>query len=219
MGDSLTYDIAGKHFTAEITSLRTVRWDTMRANFFVLAPPEVLDDYPASYITSFYLPEDKAVLLDDLVKAFPNLTVIDIASILNQVRLIIERVSLAVEYVFAFTLAAGLAVMYAAIQSTLDERLRENAILRALGAQRKRLWQGLAIEFVTLGSLAGLLAAIIASALGYGVARYVLEIDYISNPWLWVGGLVVGGAGIGIAGIIGARQVLNSPPLLVLRRG
>ena len=219
MGDSLTYDIAGKHFTAEITSLRTVRWDTMRANFFVLAPPEILDDYPASYITSFYLPEDKAVLLDDLVKAFPNLTVIDIASILNQVRLIIERVSLAVEYVFAFTLAAGLAVMYAAIQSTLDERLRENAILRALGAQRKRLWQGLAIEFITLGSLAGLLAAIIANALGYGVARYVLEIDYVSNPWLWVGGLVVGGAGIGIAGIIGARQVLNSPPLLVLRRG
>ena len=219
IGDRLTYGIAGKKFTAEITSIRTVRWDTMRANFFVLAPPEVLDDYPASYITSFYLPEDKAVLLDDLVKAFPNLTIIDIASILNQVRLIIDRVSLAVEYVFAFTLAAGLAVMYAAIQSTLDERLRENAILRALGAQRRRLWQGLAVEFVTLGSLAGLLAAIIASALGFGVAQYVLELDYVTNPWLWVGGLVLGGVGVGTAGIIGARQVLNSPPLLVLRRG
>lgn len=219
VGDSLTYNIAGQHFTAKVSSLRTVQWDSMRANFFVLTPPGALDGYPVSYITSFYLPNKEARYLDEMVKAFPNLTVIDIASILSQIRLIIERVSLAVQYVFIFTLAAGLTVMYAAIQSTLDERLRENAILRALGAQRRRLWKSLAAEFVTLGSLAGLLAAITAGVVGFGVAHYVLDLEYVANHWLWIAGLLSGGVGVGLAGIIGARKVLNSPPLTVLRRG
>ncbi|WP_455198699.1 ABC transporter permease [Kaarinaea lacus] len=219
VGDTLTYDIAGQDYTATVASLRTVQWDSMKANFFVLSPPGVMDGFPASYITSFYLPNSKVQVLDRLVKTFPNLTVIDIAAILSQVRLIIERVSLAVEYVFVFTLAAGLTVMYAAIQSSLDERLKENAIMRALGATRRRLWKGLAAEFVTLGSLAGLLAAVLASALGFGIANYVLELDYITNPWLWIGGLLLGGLGVGLAGILGTRQVINSPPLKVLRRG
>lgn len=218
LGDTLTYDIAGNVFTAEVTSLRTVQWDSMRANFFVLAPPGVMEDYPASYITSFYLPGNRTQVLDELVSFFPNLTVIDIASILSQVRLIIERVSLAVEYVFGFTLAAGLTVMYAAIQSSLSERLKENAILRALGAKRRRLWVGLAAEFFTLGSLAGLVAALMASALGFAIARYVLELNYFSNPWLWISGMLLGGLGIGLAGVIGARKVLYSPPLAVLRQ-
>lgn len=219
VGDALTYDIAGQYFTARVTSLRTVQWDSMRANFFVLAPPGVMEKFPASYITSFYLPSNKSKVLDELVKTFPNLTIIDIASILSQIRLIIERVSLAVEYVFAFTLAAGLTVMYAAIQSTLDERLKENAILRAIGARRRRLWKSLATEFITLGGLSGLLAAVMASILGFAIANYVLELEYVTNPWLWFGGLLLGGLGVGIAGILGTRQVINSPPLTVLRRG
>jgi putative ABC transport system permease protein len=219
VGDSLTYNIAGQQFTAVVASLRTVQWDSMKANFFVLAPPGVLDKFPASYITSFYLPREKLRILDDLIKKFPNLTIIDIDSVLSQVRQIIERVSLAVEYVFMFTLAAGITVMYAAIQSTLDERIKENAIMRALGAKRSRLWKTLAAEFITLGGLAGLLAAIMASMLGYCIARYVLDLDYIANPWLWVAGLLIGGLGIGLAGIIGTRRVLTSPPLAVLQRG
>jgi putative ABC transport system permease protein len=157
-------------------------------------------------------------VLDELVKQFPNLTVIDIAAIMNQVRLIIERVSLAVEFVFLFTLAAGLLVMAAAIQSTLDVRLHENAVLRALGARRRRLWQSLAVEFFVLGGLAGLLSSFFASALGFVVAQQVLEMGYLFNPWLWVWGLVGGGVGVGLAGIVGTRQVVNSPPLAVLRR-
>jgi putative ABC transport system permease protein len=134
------------------------------------------------------------------------------------VRNIIERVTLAVEYVFLFTLAAGLVVLYAAIHATFDERLRENAILRALGAQRRRLWSGLAAEFVTLGSVAGLLAAALSSVLGLVLARQVLDLNYVGNPWVWVLGLLVGGVGVGLAGTLGTRQVIKSPPLAVLRK-
>lgn len=217
LGDRLTYSIAGETVTAAVTSLRSVKWDSFQANFFVIASPATLQAFPASHITSFYLPPSAAGLLNDLVQAFPNLTVIDVAAIMHQVRLIIERVSMAVEYVFIFTLAAGLAVMYAAIQSSLNERLRENAIMRALGARRWRLWQGLLTEFVLLGSLAGLLASLMAGVLGYLVARRILELDYTGSAWLWLGGLLLGGIGIGLAGIIATRRVVSSPPLKVLR--
>ena len=218
LGDRLTYNIAGTAFTARVSSLRSVRWDSFHANFFVLAPPGELDAFPASYITSFYLPTDQAAVLDGLVQQFPNLTVIDIAAIMDQVRAIISRVSLAVEYVFLFTLAAGLMVMIAAIQSTLDVRLHENAILRALGARRRRLWQSLVSEFFTLGALSGFLGALFASALGYVIATRVLELAYVINPWLWILGLLGGGVGVGLAGVIGTRQVVNSPPLKVLQK-
>jgi putative ABC transport system permease protein len=219
LGERLTYDIAGAQVTAPVTSLRSVEWDSFRANFFVVAPPGVLERFPASYITSFYLPADRAGGLDALVKRFPNLTVIDVSAVMDQVRGIIERVSLAVQYVFLFTLAAGLTVLYAAIQSTLDERLHENAVLRALGAKKRRLWWGLAAEFATLGALAGLLAAVLASGLGFALARWVLELDYLGNPWLWLLGLLGGGLGVGLAGTWGARRVVRSPPLVVLRQG
>lgn len=218
LGDRLSYNIAGNVISAPVTSLRSVRWDSFHANFFVLAPPGVLDEFPASYITSFYLPPDRAGVLDGLVRQFPNLTVIDIAAIMDQVRSIITRVSLAVEYVFLFTLAAGLMVMIAAIQSTLDVRLHENAVLRALGARRRRLWQSLASEFFTLGALSGGLAALSASVLSNVIATQVLDLEYAINPWLWVTGLLLGGVGVGLAGLIGTRQVVNSPPLKVLQK-
>jgi putative ABC transport system permease protein len=218
LGDRLRYDIAGQTFEGEVTNLRSVQWDSFRANFFVVTPPGVLDIYPASYMTSFYVPAVQAAKLDALVQRFPNLTIIDVSAILNQVRNIIERVTLAVEYVFLFTLAAGLVVLYAAIHATFDERLRENAILRALGAQRRRLWSGLAAEFVTLGSVAGLLAAALSSVLGLVLARQVLDLNYVGNPWVWVLGLLVGGVGVGLAGTLGTRQVIKSPPLAVLRK-
>ena len=218
LGDALTYNIAGSHHTSTVSSIRSVRWDSFQANFYVIAPPGVLNDYPASYITSFYLPKDKATVLDSLVTQFPNLTVVDIAAIMDQVRHIIARVSLAVESIFIFTLAAGLMVMIAAIQSTLDVRLHENAVLRALGASRKRLWQSLASEFFTLGALSGGLAALFTSVLGYVIATRVLDLEYTINPWLWIVGLFIGGVGVCLAGIIGTRQVVNSPPLKVLQR-
>ncbi|WP_455221876.1 ABC transporter permease [Kaarinaea lacus] len=217
LGDVLTYQIAGEDVSAAVTSLRSVQWDTFRANFFVLAPPGLLDEYPASYITSFYLPADRAVLLDELVRQFPNLTIIDISAIMNQVRGIMLRITLTVEYVFIFTLLAGLTVMYAAIQSTLDQRIRENAILRAIGASRNRLLHGLAAEFAVMGLLAGLLAAFCASVAGFIMAEQVFELEYQLNMLLWVIGTLGGMLGIGTAGVLGTRQVLARPPLSIIK--
>ncbi|MGD8567141.1 MAG: FtsX-like permease family protein [Gammaproteobacteria bacterium] len=217
IGDVLTYQIAGETVSGKITSLRSVQWDTFRANFFVLAPPGLLDNYPASFITSFYLPENKAQLLDQLVNRFPNLTVIDISVIMNQVRGIMSRITLTVEYVFVFTLLAGLTVMYAAIQSTLHQRIRENAILRAIGASRRRLLRGLAVEFVILGLLAGVLAAFCASIAGYVLARQVFDLDFHINPLLWVVGVAGGVIGVGLAGVLGTRKVLARPPLSIIK--
>jgi len=217
LGDVLTYQIAGEEVSGEVTSLRSVQWDTFRANFFVLAPPGLLDDYPASYITSFYLPADRAALLDELVREFPNLTIIDISVIMNQVRGIMSRITLTVEYVFIFTLLAGLTVMYAAIQSTLDQRIRENAILRAIGASRSRLLHGLAAEFAVMGLLAGLLAAFCASAAGFVLAEQVFELEYQFNLSLWLIGIVGGMLGVGIAGVLGTRHVLARPPLSIIK--
>ena len=218
LGDVLTYQIAGENVSAKITSLRSVQWDTFRANFFVLAPVGLLEDFPASYITSFYLPDNNAALLDELVRQFPNLTVIDISVIMNQVRAIMSRITLTVEYVFVFTLLAGLAVMYAAIQSTLDQRVRENAILRAIGASRRKLLFGLATEFAVMGLLAGLLAALCASVAGYVMAEQVFELEYQLNLMMWFIGMLGGMLGIGLAGILGTRKVLARPPLTIIRK-
>jgi len=217
LGDRLKYSISGVEFSAQVTSIRSVQWDSFQPNFFVVAPPGVLDNFPASYITSFYLPPQNASVLDELVKHFPNVTVIDISAIMNQVRRIMERVALAVEYVHIFTLLAGLTVLYAAIQATQDERLRENAILRAIGAKRKRLLQGLVTEFTILGALSGLLGAIIAVALGYAVSVHVLELEYLHNLWIWIMGPLGGAIGVGLSGTLGTRKVLSRPPLTVIR--
>ncbi|MDE2365906.1 MAG: FtsX-like permease family protein [Betaproteobacteria bacterium] len=218
IGDTLTYDIAGSAFSAKVTSLRKVDWDSFRVNFFVVTPPGVLDDYPASYITSFYIPPRQMELTNQLIKAFPNLLIIDVATIIAQVQKMIEQVTKAVEFVFLFTLLAGIAVLYAAIVSTQDERIYEAAIFRALGASRRQLVRAWAAEFAILGGLAGLFAAAGASALGYAVGEYALNLTYVFDLWLWLIGLVAGVAGVTAAGLMGTRSALSTSPLMTLRR-
>jgi len=217
LGDTMAWRIADREITLTIASVRTVEWDTFRANFFVLTPPGVLEDFPATFMTSFHLPPDSRDTLAQLVRRFPNVTVIDVDAIMRQVRDIMDRVNLSVEYVFLFTLLAGLTVLYSAIQSTQDERLYESALLRTLGASRRHVLKGLLAEFGALGLLAGILAAFAASAAGLVLARQVFELDYLVNPWLWVVGLAGGAVGVGLFGILGARFVLNRPPLASLR--
>lgn len=217
IGDVLTYDVAGSTFSAEVISLRKVNWDSFRVNFFVVTPPGVLENYPASYITSFHLPPGQLDLSNQLIKAFPNLLVIDVASIISQVQKMIEQVTQAVEFVFLFTLLAGVAVLYAAIVSTQDERIHEAAIFRTLGAKRTQLARTWAAEFAILGGLAGLFAAAGATALGYVVGEYALNLPYTFNPWIWVTGFAGGVVGVTIAGLMGTRSALSTPPLLTLR--
>ncbi len=216
--DTLAFDVAGEHFEGRIASLREVQWDSLRANFFVLAPPGLLDEFPATYMTAFYLPRARYPVLDELVREFPNVTVLDVAAIMAHVRRIIERVSLAVEYVFLFTLAAGLMLLYAGIQATHDERLRENAILRTLGGRRRQIRRALAAEFVALGLLAGVLGALLANGLAWLLALKVFSMPYQFNLAALFTGAVAGGLGVGLAGLWGSRGVTRQPPLQVLRR-
>jgi putative ABC transport system permease protein len=218
LGDRLIFEVAGERIDAEVTSLRTVEWDSFNVNFFVVAPPSVLQDYPATWITSFHLPEAGTELLTETVRRYPSVTVLDIRALMEQVRTIMDRANLAVEFVFLFTLAAGLTVLFAAIQSTREERLREGAVLRTLGARRGQVLRGILAEFGLLGALAGLLAATAASAVGYVVAIELFQLDYGLNAWVWVVGVLAGGLGIGLAGALATRSVLAHPPLAVLRQ-
>lgn len=218
LGDTLTYQVAGETVSGKVTSLRTVDWDSFQVNFFVVAPPGLLQDKPASYISAFYLSPEQRLLTTTLIRTFPSITVIDVDALLSRVRAIIERVTLAVEFIFVFTLLAGVVVLMAAVEATRDDRLRETAVLRTLGASRPYLRNALIAEFSVMGALAGLLAALSASLLGYMLAEYIFHFSYGANPWVIVAGLLAGSIGVGSIGWMGTRRVLQRPPLTTLRQ-
>jgi putative ABC transport system permease protein len=217
LGDGLAFQIAGTELRVRVVNLRKVDWDNFRVNFFVLTPPGVLEPYPATWITSLYLPSSRYEVLNRLVRAFPNVTVIDVSAIMDQVRGIMDRVALAVQYVFLFTLGAGLLVMYAAIHASLDERIRENVLLRTLGAGRRQLLFGLVTEFVSLGFLSGLLGALAAGVIAQLLASKVFHLDFAWDPALWAIGAVGGAIGVGVAGVLSTRFVLRMPPMQALK--
>jgi putative ABC transport system permease protein len=217
LGDVLTFEIAGNRVDARATSLRKVNWDSMRANFFVIMSRGLLSDQPKSYITAFHLPADKRAFAADLVRDYPNITVVDTSAVFRQVQAVLDQVIAAVEFLFVFTLAAGVLVLYAALASSRDERVREAGLLRALGASRRQLVRAQVAEMICVGALAGMLAAFGAAAIGWALAKFAFEFDYVVTPWVFVIG-IAGGALCALAGgWIGLRGVLNTPPLTTLR--
>jgi len=219
LNDTLSFEIGGERQDFRVSNLRTVDWDSFNINFFTLVPPDVLEGQPSSWVTSVYLSPQQRSSLASLVRSFPNVTVIDVATIMNRVRQVMDRVALAVEFIFIFTLLAGIVVLFAAIQAHQDERRFENAVLRTLGARRKALLQGLISEFVVLGAVAGLLAGLTATALAYILAAQVFHFSYHFNPLIIAVGLLSGIIVVGVAGVLGTRSVLNQAPLVTLRTG
>ncbi|MFL9710457.1 ABC transporter permease [Methylobacillus sp. Pita1] len=217
LGDRLTYDVAGTRLELEITSLRKVEWDTMRANFFAVTPPGVLDNYPSSYITSFHLPGGQEQLLNQLVREFPNLTVIDVAALLDQVREIMNKMSHALEYVFAFSLLTGLAVLYAALVATREERVKEATLLRVLGASRRQVLQALWTEFAVIGALAALVATLAAAIMAYYLSSQVFNIPYQFNLRGALGVMVLAALLVPAAAWLGMRRFLNQSPRAILQ--
>jgi putative ABC transport system permease protein len=217
LGNMLTYEVVGSRFSAKVTSLRKLDWDSFRVNFFVISPPGLLDRYPASYITSFHLPAEQNALIGELIRAFPNFTIIDVAAIMEQVRGLMEKVAGAVQFIFLFTLAAGLLILYAAIVTTQEQRISETAILRALGAKKQQLMRAQIVEFAIIGALTGLIGAFGASVLSFILSKQLLHIPYHFNAWVWLVGLIAGMVGVTLAGLLATRQTLNHPPLQVLR--
>jgi putative ABC transport system permease protein len=217
LGDSLTYDVAGSLFTARVTNLRKVQWDSMKVNFFVITTPELLKDFPTSYLSSFYLPPDKVQAGDELSRTFPNILLIDTGAVIAQVRGIMDQIAQTVSAVFLFTLLSGLAVLYAALLSTQDERSHEAAILRTLGADGAYLRRLHRAEFAILGGISGLFAAAGAALLGWVLSRFVLEIPYQASLSVWLIGVLGGMAVVMLAGWLATRRIVQLPPLRVLR--
>ncbi|MFZ5511258.1 MAG: ABC transporter permease, partial [Pseudomonadota bacterium] len=211
------YEIAGQRLAAPITSLRQLDWDSMRVNFFVIAPPGVLDDYPTNFITAFHLPGDRAGFINELIAAFPNLTVIDAAALIRQFQSVMDQLTRAVQFVFVFALLAGLVVLYAAIEATHDERQFELAVMRTLGARNGQLRAALAAEFCALGAIAGLLAGLGASAISYIIGRFVFQLPYAPSITAVVAGLIAGVLGVTLAGLAGTARTLRLPALQSLR--
>jgi putative ABC transport system permease protein len=217
LGDHLSFDVAGEPLTVEVASIRKIRWDSFRPNFFLVFPPGLLDGAAGTYMTSLFLNAAQRPSLADLVREFPTVSVFDVDAILKQIRDIMDRASLAVQYVFLFTLAAGVVVLLAAVQSTRDERRYESAMLRTLGASRGTVLQGVAAEFSALGFLSGTLAAFGATGVGWVLATRVFSLQFTLDPWVWVTGLVCGTVLVGLSGTLATRSVVNTPPIVTLR--
>jgi len=217
LGDMISFDIAGETLTVQVASIRKIRWDSFRPNFFLVFPPGLLDGAAGTYMTSVFLTPSQRPSLADLVRQFPTISVLDVDAILKQIRTIMDRASLAVQYVFLFTLAAGIVVLLAAVQSTRDERRYESAMLRTLGASRGTVLQGVAAEFSALGFLSGTLAAFGATPVGWELARRLFSLEYTLDPWVWVVGLMCGTLLVGVSGTLATRRVVNTPPIHTLR--
>ena len=216
LGDVLAFEVAGTPFHAPVTSLRKVEWDSFRVNFFVIAAPGLLENFPRSHITSFYLPAGREALLDEMVRDFPNLTVIDVAAVMNEVRRIMAQLTGALTFSFLFAWVMGFVVLFAAIAATNDERVREAALMRTLGASRGTVRASQFAEFAGIGLVAGSVAMLGAGGLEWGLSSRIFHLPYTFNAWLLLapfGGALL----VGIAGLAGCRRSLSYPPLVVLR--
>ena len=219
LGDRLRFDVAGTPVDATITSLRKLDWSSMRVNFFVILSPGAGQSLPGSWITAFHLPPAERQLVNRLMRDYPNLTIVDVGSMVAQAQQVIAQVVGAVEFLFLFTLAAGVMVLAAAMLVSQQERLHEAGLLRALGATRRQLSHAQWLECVLVGACAGLLAATGASLVGWMLARQVFDVAWAFSPLLWLVGMAIGIACALAGGWAGLRNVLSRPPILTLREG
>jgi putative ABC transport system permease protein len=217
LGDELAFTVGGESFSGRITSLRRLRWDSMKVNFFVIAPPALLAGMPTSFISAFRIaPRDESAM-NELARRFPNLTLVDIGAALHEAQRVIDQLISAVQFVFLFALGAGLLVLYSALVASEDERRREAALMRVCGASRAQITGSQRVEFLAMGAIAGVLAAAGAAAIGQLLARRVFELDLPPSAMLLVAGPAAGLALLALNAWISSRRVLSTAPALVLR--
>jgi putative ABC transport system permease protein len=217
LGDTLRFDVGGVQTESRITSMRKVDWGSMRANFFVMFPVTTLPDVPVTYMGAFRAPATPG-FDNQLVRQFPNITNVDMSSTISQVQGVLDKVIRAVEFLFAFTLAAGLVVLFAAVTATREERAREYAIMRAVGARASLLRQVQRAELAGVGLLAGFLASLVAAVVGWALAKYTFEFEWTIQLWVPLVGALAGAVLALAAGWWGLREVLNRPVMQTLRQ-
>lgn len=217
LGDELTFTVGAERFTARVSSLRSLRWDSMKINFFVIVPPSLLEGYPASFVSAFRVAPGEERALDELARRFPNLTLVDVSAALRQAQNVVDQVISAVQFVFLFALGAGLLVLYSALVATEDERRREAAVMRVYGASRRHVTGSQRAEFLAMGLVAGVLATLGAALIGQLLARRVFDLDLPPSPGLWIAGPLAGVLLLSLNAWLSARKVLSVSPALTLR--
>ena len=217
IGDRLTFTIASEQITAQVDSIRKVDWDTMKPNFYMMFSPGSIDHFAHTYITSFYLPTEKKNLLNQLLKHYPAMTVLDVDLLLQQIKQILTQLTAAINYLLYFALIAGFLVLFAAVQTTLDSRIYTGVLMRTLGAKRSFLQKIQWIEFSALGFIAGLLAVLMAQLVIFALYHWVLKMDFNINLMLCLVFPVASALFIGLAGFWGTRSVVRQSPMKVLR--
>jgi putative ABC transport system permease protein len=216
LGDTMTFDVTGQTFTATVTSFRTVEWESFSPNFYLMFQPEMLKDLPQAYLTSFYLNPEHSHLTRELISRFPALNLIDVSAIIGRMQVILGQISLSVELVMIFVLLSGFGVLFAVLQTTSEERTRESALMRAMGASRRYLQKAYLMEFGLIGALSGSLAVLGSEIIVALVYARVLELTYSPAFSHWL--LIPAGATllVAVAGYWGARKVLRTSPASLL---
>ncbi|WP_285764237.1 ABC transporter permease [Biformimicrobium ophioploci] len=217
LGDELRFSIGGIEMSAPVISHRTLQWDSMHPNFYMLFSPGSLSDFPATYITSFYLPPEQKLLVNELVTGFPSITIIELDKVIARIQETIDQVSFAIEAVLILMLIAGVLVLLAGVKASIAERLQEAALIRALGGSSKILMRSLILEFALIGLLTGLLAAGGAELTLFALAKWTFELAPTWHPELWLLGPLLGAILVGTAGTLACRSSVSEPPLRVLR--
>jgi putative ABC transport system permease protein len=217
LGDRMEFDVGGKTVWATVTSIRSLEWESMTPNFFIILSPGALQGFPATYMTSFFLEPNEKVFLNTLLSQYPTITVIEIDALIAQVQKIVGQVSQAVELVLALVLLSGALVLIASIQASRDTRMAEHGLIRALGGTRTLIGGSLTAEFLVLGAFAGIVAVFGAELLVATLQIQVFQLEAEAHPWIWLLGPTAGALIITIVGLLGSRSLIDTPPMSVLR--
>jgi putative ABC transport system permease protein len=218
LGDTIEFEINQQTIAAEVSSFRSVRWDNMQPNFFIIFTPGTIDHLGATFISTALMKKEQKILLNDLIRLFPTVVVIEIDALIEQIQNIIAQVTSAIELISVLVLLCGALVLLSCVNATLDERFHENAILRTLGAGKKLILSSLLIEFALIGFIAGVVATLGAEASLYYLQEEIFEQEFSFHYWVWVAGPVLGMVIIAGLGVNSTRQVVTISPLNVLRR-
>lgn len=217
LGDRLTFSSGGQQFEAIVANLRALRWESMKPNFYMIFSPGTIDAFPYTLMTSFYLPETEKNALNSLAKEFPGLSILEVDRILRQLQTLFTQLTEAVNYLFYLALVAALTVLFASVYTTLDQRIHESALLRTFGASRGFLRKMQTLEFFCLGAISGFIGILIAELLNFALYRQVMHIAFHLHYHLWLAVPLLSAVLVSLSGLWGLRQVINKPPLRILR--
>ena len=218
LGDRFRFNVGGREFDAELTSLRAVDWDSMRPNFYIIFPQGVLEEYSPNWITSTYLERKNKLFINSLLEAHPTVLVVALDEIIGRIRIVIDRVSLGLEMMLLMILACGVLVLFAAIASSFDERIQESAILRTLGSSRKTILGALGVEFLFMGFIAGFVSALGAQIAVFALQVQVFNMNLVFYPWIWIAGPLSGAVLVAGLGVLRSFPLVVQPPLQSLRQ-